>query len=1045
MLGFSINYNIGGFMKMDKNVEWNNVSVYGINKEQPHIMALPYDDINEVMMGEKSKWVNSLNGLWYFNWYAKPNDREINFFKVDYSVKDWDMIYVPSNWQMKGYGIPIYTNINYPNSIDTKNIPNINFQNNETGQYKRKFNVSKEWINRNLYIVFSGVNSAFYLWINGKKVGYSQGTMTPAEFDITSYVSEGENEVAVEVYRWCDGSYLEDQDMWRLAGIFRDVYLVAKPKQQIQDFYVYSDLDSDYVDATLFSSIKLQYEDSLMNIEMKVIDENDNVVFSGRKTVDKNIINLKQHISNPNKWTAETPYLYKIIVSLIDKNNEVIDVRYCNFGFRKIEIKDTKLLINGRSILIKGVNRHEIDPDNGHAVPYETTKKDILLLKANNINAIRTSHYPNNSWFYDLCDKYGMYVMDECNLETHGIRDKVPSSKQEWEAPCVDRMKRMVERDKNHPSIIFWSLGNEAGTGTVFVKMKKATKKIDKTRPIHYEGDHKLIYSDLFSMMYATVKQVNKIGNNKALSVGLGENTGIFGQRITPKMYEDKPFILCEYAHCMGNSLGNFVDYMKAFEKYDRCIGGFIWDFADQSIRKKTKDGKDIWTYGGDFGDKPNDYNFCFNGIVAPDRTPHPALYEVKKVYQNIDVNNVNVSKGMIEVINKYSFIDLSFVDLIWEVIENGYVVLNGKLNVDDIKPQQSKRIKINYNNYDFKKDKEYFLNIKFAMKRDTDWMKRGEVIAYSQHRFNNITLIKTCNFDTDDKELKLENRNGYIDIYNEVFSTSINKVTGCICSLRYNDKEVLNKELVPNFWRAPIDNDKHYIIKDMFPVIKKMNVGDSWKKATVDRKVKDIIINESNNKRIKITVLSKVRNTKNGLTTIYSFYPNGNIKVENYVVPIKNMVRFGMQMEVVKDYNTMTWYGKGFHESYIDRNQSPLVGIYKGESQDLIHNYLMPQENGNRMGIRWAKITNQDNEGLKIVDITGEFISMSMWPYTMDDLENTMHSHLLPRRDFNTVNIDYGQRGVGGDLPAVACLKKPYKLLKYKKYYYGFIICPIK
>ncbi|GKX32152.1 beta-galactosidase [Vallitalea longa] len=1033
-------------MKIQNNdVEWNNVNVYGINKEPPHIMTFPYDDVNQVINGQQSKWVESLNGLWHFKWYAKPDDREIRFYESNYDVKEWDKINVPSNWQIKGYGKPIYLNIKYPKSIDTKVIPNINPHNNETGQYKKNFIVSNEWFNRNIYIVFSGVNSAFYLWINGKRVGYSQGTMTPAEFNITSFVKKGKNEVAVEVYRWCDGSYLEDQDMWRLSGIFRDVYLIAKPKQQIEDFYVYCDLDDNYEDAILYTSIKLMNDNSRMKVQMRVIDDSNKVTFIGKKTIDKNIIHLKQDIINPHKWTSETPYLYKIIISLIDENNQIIDVRYCNFGFRKIEIKNAKLLINGNPIMIKGVNRHEFDPDNGHSVPYSRTEEDIMILKANNINAIRTSHYPNNSWLYDLCDKYGIYVMDECNLETHGIRNKVPNNKKEWENPCVDRMQRMVERDKNHPSIIFWSLGNEAGSGNVFLKMKEAARKIDKTRPIHYEGDYKLAYTDVFSMMYGTVKQVHKIGNNKSVLVGLGENTGLLGQRITPKMYEDKPFILCEYAHCMGNSLGNFNDYMKAFEKYDRCIGGFIWDYADQSIRRKSKDGKDIWTYGGDFGDNPNDYNFCFNGIVAADRTPHPALHEVKKVYQNIDVRDSNVSQGLINVKNKYSFIDLSFVKLIWEVIENGYVVLNGEVNVDDVKPQQTKQIKLNYINYSFKKDKEYFLNVKFALKNNTDWLNEGDVVACSQLRFNNITLIKPCNINFQDKDMNIKNTNRYIDIYNDLFFVAINKKSGGIHSLKYNDKELLHKELVPNFWRAPIDNDRYYTVTDIFPFAKGINIGHMWKKATNTVKVKDIVVNDKANGCVEITVESKVINTRNGLTTVYSIYPNGAIKIENYIIPLRNMIRFGMQMEVLREYNTMTWYGRGFHESYVDRKESALVGIYKGACEDLVHSYLMPQENGNRTDVRWAKITNKDNEGIKIVDITGEFINVSMWPYTMDDLENTTHSHLLPRREFNTVNVDYGQRGVGGDMPAIACLKKPYKLLKYKKYYYGFIIYPTK
>ncbi|QUH27609.1 glycoside hydrolase family 2 TIM barrel-domain containing protein [Vallitalea guaymasensis] len=1033
-------------MKGKMEVEWNNVEVIGVNKELPHIVALPYDNIEEIINDKESRWKRCLNGRWYFKWVAKPSDREADFYQRDYDVHKWEQIEVPSNWQLKGYGKPMYLNTRYPTSIKLKNIPNISTEYNPVGAYKRKFNIDEEWLERNVFINFSGVNSAFYLWVNGQKVGYSQGSFTPAEFNITSYVELGENDIAVEVYRWCDGSYLEDQDMWRLSGIFRDVNLISRPKEEIKDFYVYCDLDNDYKDATLTidAKVECEYYSQQRLVEVKVLDNEHNEIYGDTKYVHGDLIRFTSKLSNPYKWTAETPYLYKVIVGLLDNENNRIDLRYCQFGFRKIEIKNNGLYINGKSVLIKGVNRHEFHPDHGHAVPYARTEEDIRLLKANNVNAIRTSHYPNNQWFYELCDIYGMYVMDECNLETHGIRNKIPASKREWIKPCVDRMKRMVERDKNHPCIIFWSLGNEAGTGSIFKKMREAALKIDSTRPIHYEGDHKLEYTDVFSMMYATTQQVNKIGQNKSVRVGIGENTGLLGHKVTPEKYKSKPFLLCEYAHCMGNSLGNFKDYMEAFEKYERCIGGFIWDFSDQSIRKKSIDGKDIWTYGGDFRDYPNDYNFCGNGIVAADRTPHPALYEVKKVYQNIDVEDVDVQKGVINIRNKYNFIDLSFVKLVWEIIEDGFVILKGELNVDDILPNEVKQIQLNYNNYEFKKHKEYYLNARFQLKDKAPWMDAEEVISWSQIRFNNVTLIKNHKVNNSSDNIITKNNSNEIILYNDKFHAIINKKSGGINSLKYNNKELLCEELKPNFWRAPIDNDMFYTLKDIFTILKRMNIGQRWKKATDNRKVENIVINEEDD-NVRVIVKSRVFSTEDGLTTTYTFYTDGAVKVENHLVPIKNMVRFGMQMAVKKDYNIMTWYGRGFHESYVDRKESAMVGVYSAPCEDLVHDYLVPQENGNRTDIRWAKITNKKQEGIKIMDITGEFINMSMWPYTMKDLEETTHSYKLPRRDFNTINIDYGQRGVGGDLPAMAYLKEPYKLLPYKKYYYGFIIIPIK
>ncbi|MCT4686424.1 glycoside hydrolase family 2 TIM barrel-domain containing protein [Vallitalea sp.] len=1033
-------------MKGKMEVEWNNVEVIGISKEPPHIVALPYDNIEQILDDKESRWKQSLNGRWYFKWVTRPSNREVDFYKRDYDINNWEQIEVPSNWQLKGYGKPMYLNIRYPTSIKLKNIPNISTEYNPVGSYKRKFNIDEEWLERNVFINFSGVNSAFYLWVNGQKVGYSQGSFTPAEFNITSYVELGENDLAVEVYRWCDGSYLEDQDMWRLSGIYRDVDLISRPKEEIKDFYVHCDLDNDYQEATLIIDAKIacEYYSQQRLVEVKVFDNEQRELYCDIKCIDGDLLRLTGKLSSPHKWTAETPYLYRVIISLLDNKHKRMDIRYCQFGFRKIEIKNNQLYINGKSVLIKGVNRHEFHPDYGHAVPYAKTEEDIRLLKANNVNAIRTSHYPNSQWFYDLCDIYGMYVMDECNLETHGIRNKIPSSRREWIKPCVDRMKRMVERDKNHPCIIFWSLGNEAGTGKIFKKMREATLKIDTTRPIHYEGDHKLEYTDIFSMMYATTQQVNKIGQNKAVRVGIGENTGLLGHKLTPEMYENKPFLLCEYAHCMGNSLGNFKDYMEAFEKYKRCIGGFIWDFSDQSIRKKSIDGKDIWTYGGDFGDYPNDYNFCGNGIVAADRTPHPALYEVKKVYQNINVEDVDVQKGVVNIRNKYNFIDLSFVKLVWEVIEDGFVILKGKVNLDNILPDEIRQIKLNYNNYEFKKNKEYYLNARFLLKDKATWMDAKEVISWSQIRFNNVTLIKKYKVNNNTESIITKDNSNDVIIYNENFHAIINKKSGGINSLKYNHEELLCEELKPNFWRAPIDNDRFYTLKDMFPILKRMNIGQRWKKATENRKVENIVINQKDD-IVEVIVRSKVFNTEDGLTTTYTFYSDGAVKVENNIIPLKDMVRFGMQMAVKKDYNTMTWYGRGVHESYVDRKESAMVGVYRADCEALVHDYLVPQENGNRTDIRWAKITNKHQEGIKIIDITGEFINMSMWPYTMKDLEDTTHSYKMPRRDFNTINIDYGQRGVGGDLPAMAYLKEPYKLLANKKYYYGFIITPVR
>lgn len=1051
--------------------DWNNIDIIGINKEAPHIVALPYDNVTQCMNGETSPWKASLNGHWWFHRASKPDDRPVDFYRTDYDIDGWDRIEVPSNWQMKGYGKPMYLNVRYPESVGLDDIPNISRDYNPVGSYKRQFNIESNWLKRNIYIHFAGVNSAFYLWINGEKVGYSQGSMTPAEFNITDYLRTGDNEVAVEVYRWCDGSYIEDQDMWRLSGIFREVALIARPKVEIRDFYVRCDLDEMYRDAQLYVDVKL--ENHLVSVTenlqlgLQLLDRegksirlekpvSDSIQLDGFKTIC-----FQEKVMDPDKWTAEKPALYQVILSLKDADGKILDVRTCRFGFRQVEIKNSQLYVNGQSIIIKGVNRHEFDPDNGHAVPRWRTEEDIKLLKANNVNAIRTAHYPNSQWFYELCDEYGMYVMDECNLETHGIRNQLPGSREEWVKPCVDRMERMVERDKNHPCVIFWSLGNEAGTGDVFKEMKKAALAIDQTRPIHYEGDYAVAYADVFSMMYATVEQVNKIGQGKVVRTGVGENTGILGHKVKPEQYEGKPFIICEYAHCMGNSLGNFKDYMTAFEAYENCIGGFIWDFCDQSIRLKTDDGRDIWTYGGDFGEHPNDGNFCGNGIVAADRTPHPALFEVKKVYQNIEAHAVDLMKGRVAIQNKYNFIDLSFVDLKWAITADGVKVAEGFSDVGSVKAGESSEIQLDYGGFQINKDGENILTVRFVLKEDQSWGEKGHVVAWSQLTFASVHRRSSYDFKSSHGHLELKETGEQLVFFNDTFKVTVDKKTGGLHSLSHGDVEKLHGPLLPNFWRAPIDNEKYFTLKDMFPILKHFRLGESWKQAMASRSVKRLKVEKvsvnvdggdssvaSTNvgemehvHGYEVTVVSKLRFTRGGLTTKYRIGVDGTIAVDNWMTPRKDLVRMGMQMAVPKALNHVNWYGRGPHETYIDRKTGGEIGIFSGTAETMTHHYLVPQENGNRTDVRWAIIKDEHGNGLKITSISDGHMNFSIWPYAMEDLEATSHIHLMPRRAFNTVNVDFGQRGVGGDVPAVAALKEPYKLKKHKTYHYGFTI----
>ncbi|MHC4740248.1 MAG: glycoside hydrolase family 2 TIM barrel-domain containing protein, partial [Planctomycetota bacterium] len=668
-----------GSLPADQANDWENPEMIGRNKEPAHCTLIPYPDIQGALEGNRasSPFYKSINGNWKFNWVRRPAERPLDFYKLDFDVSNWKEIPVPANWQMHGYGIPIYTNVPYPFA---KNPPYIPHEYNPVGSYRTEFTVPAEWKNRQIFIHFEGVKSAFYLWINGRKVGYSQGSMTPAEFNITKYLRTGKNILAAEVYRWSDGSYIEDQDMWRLSGIYRDVYLFSTPSVHLRDFFIRCDLDEQYRDATLkvtarvhnysgkpagSHTVEVRLSEAKSRLQQLMTGNIDSISGSA-----DGIIEMQAEVKNPRKWSSEKPNLYTVILALRNTGGEIIEVEQCKFGFREVELKDGRLFVNGVPILIKGVNRHEHDPDYGRAVPYFRMVQDIELMKQFNINTVRTSHYPDNPKWYQLCDEYGLFVIDEANIESHGMGydlDKTLGNKPQWKTAHLDRTVSMVQRDKNHPSIIIWSLGNEAGSGCNFVSTADYIHKTDSTRPVHYEQHNEV--ADIDSVMYPHL--------NSLIERGRSDNT--------------KPFIMCEYAHAMGNSVGNLREYWDAIEKYKTLIGGCIWDWVDQGLRKRAEDGKEFWAYGGDYGDKPNDGNFCINGLVFPDRKIPPKMWEVKRVYQYITVEPEELTTGKIKVCNKYFYTNLNEFDVAWNLSEDGKVIQKGTIRPLDIAPGQSK------------------------------------------------------------------------------------------------------------------------------------------------------------------------------------------------------------------------------------------------------------------------------------------------------------------------------------------------------------------
>ncbi len=1014
----------------------------GQNKEPAHSTLIPYDSVEKALKktewGEYSRnydtpYYKTLNGTWKFRWVEKPADRPVDFYKDDYDTSEWKDIPVPSCWQLQGYGIPIYTNVTYPYSVYQKtykdeDLPKIDHEYNPVGSYKREFTVPKKWLEmeRPVFVHFDGVKSAFYLWVNGIKVGYSQGSMTPSEFNITEFVSEGTNTMAVEVYRWSDGSYLEDQDMWRFSGILREVFLFSPASLHIRDIYSRSFFDTEFKDAELLVDVNLRnYEIGSRFGNIKVIvslyDEKAQIV--GEKLtkiafVDGlygNIgdfpISFKQKILQPKKWSAETPNLYKLVVELKDAADGLMEVTSVTVGFKQIDIKNNVMYINGKPIYFKGTNRHEHDPDTGRAIGLQSMIQDIKLMKQNNINSVRTSHYSNHPIWFELCNEYGLYLIGEANLESHGLDRLIPGYLPEWTDAVVDRMVSMVERDKNHPCIVVWSLGNESGRGDNFLKMKKAALCIDNTRPIHYERDHGVVVSDLISFMYSPAQSMAKLEDYSYSMLGLTED-----------IQRSKPAILCEYEHAMGNSCANFKDYIDVFDRVPNVQGGFIWDWVDQGLRETDKDGVDYWTYGGDYGDEPNDRAFCCNGLVAPDRTPNPHLLEIKKGYESIRTEAKNVLDGKLLVSNAYLFQSLSMFEMKYEVLEDGAIIQDGVVSDLDIQPNETKEVfvPIDANLVKERAEKnpgaEYFLNVYFILKENRLWASAGHEIASSQYKLPvkskapeeySLETMPPVEITADNEE--------EIKISGDGFSLTFSKTDGLWKSYMIEGENLIAEALKPNFWRATTENDRSGQMEMFFGYFHPDYVEDF-------KEFDSISVESLGPHAARVISITKIpagddvddKGNLKDYVTEYTIYGNGDVRIRNKFEITDVAPRFGMIMKIPGKYSKMTWLGNGPHENYWDRKWSAKVGLYKGDVKELIHDYVVPQENGNRTDVRWFSLLNEDNSGLIVMG--DEFLSVSAWPYSLKKLYNAQHiNELRPFEENITVNIDHKQIGIGG------------------------------
>ncbi len=859
--------------------------------------------------------------------------------------------------------------------------------------------------------------------------------MTPAEFNITPYLQKGSNTLAVEVYRWSDGSYLEDQDFFRISGIYRNVYLFSTAQAHIRDFVVRATLDDQYQDGVLMVRPKLAtYQDSDLKgwtVQAQLYDGDEKPVLPQPLKVEaRAILNerypqrdnvrfalLEARVPDVKQWSDETPNLYTLVLTLHSASGKLVEAESCRAGFRRVEIKDGQFFVNGRSIKFFGVNRHEHDPDHGRAVPVSRMIEDIKLMKSHNINAVRTSHYPDDPHWYDLCDQYGIYLIDEANLETHGVGGLL-SNIPAWHTAFVERAIRMVERDKNHPSVVFWTLGNESGCGPNHAAMAGWIHDYDPTRPVHYEGaagrPRDWPYVDVISRMYERIPGIIRLATND----------------------DSRPMVLCEYAHAMGNSVGNLREYWDAIRAHERLIGGFIWDWIDQGLRKKAPDGTSYWGYGGDFGDSPNDGNFCCNGLVQPDRKPNPSLAEVKKVYQRIHVTPTDLNAGVLTVENEYDFRSLDFVDGSWELTCDGKIVQQGKLPKLPLAPKQTQKLEIPFTRPDLKAGSEYWLKVTFTLADDAPWANRGHVVAWDQFQIPfDAPGAATVALDQMPQVTLREQGKAYT-VSGKDFAVTIGRNSGAIESLLFKGVELVTRSLVPNFWRPPIDNDNG----NQMP--RRLGV---WRKAGPQRKVKSVTAEQLAPQLVRITAEATLPvgdNTKYQMT--YDVYGSGDIVVEASMTPaggnIPELPRFGMQMAVPGRYSTVTYLGRGPHENYWDRHTGAAVGLYSGPVEDMIHVYTRPQENGNRTDVRWLTLTDTGGTGLLAVGMP--LLSVSAWPFSMEDLEQAKHIHELPRRDFITLNLDYRQMGVGGD-DSWGARPHPEYTLPAQPYSYRFRLKP--
>ena len=1007
--------------------EWQDPEINAVNRAPMHANYFAYESTEAAIKGIKEKSSNfmTLNGTWKFNWVPNADARPTDFWQPEFNDKGWNAMPVPGVWELNGFGDPIYVNVGYAwREQFRNNPPQVPTVNNHVGSYRREITVPAHWKGKEIIAHFGSVTSNMYLWVNGKYVGYSEDSKMEAEFNLTPYLKPGQkNLIAFQVFRWCDGTYLEDQDFFRYSGVGRDCYLYARGKKQIADIRITPDLDAQYQNGSLAINLTTKGRGE---VELELFDADNQPVVTKSLNASGNI-STTMEVASPNKWTAETPYLYTLHATL-KEGNKVLEVIPIKVGFRKVELKNAQILVNGQPILIKGANRHEMDPDGGYVVSRERMIQDIQMMKMFNLNAVRTCHYPDNNLWYELCDQYGLYVVAEANIESHGMGygKNTLAKREDYKKAHLERNQRNVQRCFNHPSVIIWSLGNEAGYGPNFEAAYDWVKAEDPSRAVQYEQAGTKGKTDIYCPMYAGYQWCENYSKDNKYQ---------------------KPLIQCEYAHAMGNSQGGFKEYWDLVRKYPKFQGGFIWDFVDQSVRWPGKNGKMIYAYGGDFNRfDASDINFCNNGLISPDRVPNPHAYEVRHFYQNIWTTPANLKNGEINIFNEYFFRDLSAYYLEWEMLKDGKSVRCGRIDNLNVQPQQTAKVKLNLGETDT--EAEWLLNISYKLKNNEDLLPAGYTVAKEQLTLNpykapsmQLGNCELSNTETVAPEVQ-DNDRHYLIIGNDAFRIEFSRSNGYLTKYQIKGLDMIKEGAIlkPNFWRAPTDNDFGAHIHRKYV---------AWKNPEIRLKS---LKQRTENKQVIVETAYEMPGVSAKLNLTYVINNEGAIKVTQKMTTdkkakVSNMFRFGMQMQMPRSFETIEYYGRGPIENYIDRNHCTNLGIYRQSVTAQFYSYIRPQENGTKTDIRWWRMINKAGNGIEVVAASP--FSASALHYTIESLDEGWskqqgHSPEVEEADLTNLCIDKIQAGLGC-VNSWGSIALPEYQVPYQDYEFTFILSPIQ